>query len=289
MTIEVAGAVAGVMDRCADWLRDRGPVGRGLISWGMLPYHVLRRDPRPGVVVLLYHRVGGHTRSQIDMAARVFERQMRYLRRHYRVVSLDDVTQISARGTTRHASGDTVAVTFDDGFVETYDVVYPILLRYAIPATIYVPALYVEEGRPMDFGDFGFTDPAHRPRPLTWDQAAKMVASGLVTIGAHTLTHADCSRTPAAEVRRELDDCDRLIASRLGQPPRHFAYPWGRWSSEAHVLVATRYETVTLGGPAKNPYVILDRSRLWRYPVIQSEGFWLFRARLHSLRARHFA
>lgn len=285
----MASGIAGVADRGVDWLRGQGRLGRSLVRWGTLPYHILRRDRRPGVIVLLYHRVGGHTRSEIDMTAGAFERQMRFVRQHYRVVSLDELVALNAQGGIRDASRNLLAVTFDDAFIETYTVVFPILRRYGVPATVYAPAMYVEERRPMDFGAFRSMDPARRPMAMTWDQAAEMVRSGLVTIGGHTNTHADFSRTPVAEARRELDDCDRLIGSRLGMPPQHFAYPWGRWSPDTHALVASRYKSVTLGGPGRNPYAGFDPSRLWRYPVIQSDGFWLFRARLASLPARPFA
>jgi peptidoglycan/xylan/chitin deacetylase (PgdA/CDA1 family) len=274
------------MDQITEWFKVQARTGRSLIRWGMLPIDVLRRTRLPGVVILLYHRIGGGTWSEIDLTAGAFERQMRYLRQHCRFVSLDEVVELSARGSTADSSSDSVAVTFDDGCAETYEVAYPILCQYRIPATVYVPASYIEEGRPFDFGAYRRMDSMRRPRPLTWAQAAEMVRSNLVAIGGHTNTHADLSGGTVAEVQRELDDCDRLIEARLGQRPRHFAYPWGNWSDGAHAVVAGRYETVTLGGPAKNPYAGLDLSRLWRFPVVQTDGFWLFRARLHSLPAR---
>jgi peptidoglycan/xylan/chitin deacetylase (PgdA/CDA1 family) len=274
------------MSRVVEALKVQGRVARSLIRWGLLPYYALRRDQRPGVVVLLYHRVGGGAHSEIDMAVEVFERQMRYLRRHCLVVSLDEVVRMSTTQAGRRASRDVVAVTFDDGYAETFDLVYPILRRYNVPATVYVPAMYVEAQRPFDFGAYKKMDQARRPKPLTWDQAAEMTRSGLVTIGGHTYSHADLSRASFKEARRELQEADRLLEMRLGSRPRHFAYPWGRWSAETHALVATRYQTVSLGGPGKNPYADLDASRLWRYPVIRTDGFWLFRTRLHLLSAR---
>jgi peptidoglycan/xylan/chitin deacetylase (PgdA/CDA1 family) len=121
---------------------------------------------------------------------------------------------------------------------------------------------------------------------MTWDQAGEMVASGLVTIGAHTNSHADFSITAAPEARRELEECDELIERRLGLRPRHFAYPWGRWSPETQALAAARYETVALTVPGKNAYETLECSRLCRLPVIQSDGYWRFLMRLRSQPAR---
>ena len=41
-----------------------------------------------------------------------------------------------------------VAVTFDDGFADNYDVVLPILNRYRVPATFYIMVNAVETGNP---------------------------------------------------------------------------------------------------------------------------------------------
>ncbi|OFX28722.1 MAG: hypothetical protein A2Z07_04150 [Armatimonadetes bacterium RBG_16_67_12] len=269
-----------------DWAKGQGRVARALLRWGALPYHLFRRGRRPGVVVLLYHRVGGGTRSDIDMPVDLFERQIRYLRRYYLLVSLDEVAKIPSRKGLEHASRDMMAVTFDDAFSDTYKLVYPVLRRYAVPATVYVPTRYLEERRPFDFGAFRDVEPSRRPTPMTWEQAAEMARSGLITIGAHTHTHADLSRTPADAARRELEEADRLIEARIGIRPKHFAYPWGRWAPQTQALAAARYDTVAFGGPGRNSYVGLDLKRLWRYPVIQSDGFWLFRARLRLLRER---
>lgn len=266
------------MDQLADWVKGPGRVARSLVRWSLLPVRLWQHDRRPGVVVLLYHRVGGGTSSDVDLGAAVFERQMRYLRRSCLTVSLDEVAEIAHRRAARQANRDVVAVTFDDGYLDTYETAYPILRRFEIPATVYLPAGYVEAQRPFDFGGFRQAAVEQRPRPITWDMAADMMHSGLVTFGAHTATHVDLSQTGAADTVRELEECDRLIERRLGTVPRHFAYPWGRSSPQTERLVAARYATVTMGGPRKNAYVELDLSKLWRYPVLRTDGFWLFRA-----------
>ncbi len=274
------------MHRFADWVKWQGRRGRSVLRWATLPYCVLRRDRRPGLVVLLYHRVGGGSNSEIDLPVSIFDRQVRYLRRYYRIVSLDDVVQFGARRTLGTPRQDTIAITFDDGCAETYDVVYPILRQYGIPATVYIPTMYIEDQRPLDFGAYRNVDPAVRPRPLSWDHIMEMVCSNLVVIGAHTHTHADLSRVSEEEAIRELDACDQVIDSRLGFRPKHFAYPWGSWCPATQALVASRYKSVTLGGTGKNPYISLNLSKLQRYPVVRSDGFRLFRARLGTLAKR---
>jgi len=258
-------------------------VARSMARWMSLPVQAWRHERRPGVVILLYHRVGGGTRSDIDVGARVFERQMLHLKHHCLVVSLDDIARFASRRTVQQANRDIVAITFDDGYRDTYELAYPILRRFGLPATVYLPSMYIEGQRPFDFGGFQRTADDERPRPMTWEMAAEMMRSGLITIGGHTLTHADLSEADVARAERELEECDRLIERRLGILPRHFAYPWGRWSPQAQAVVAARYETVVLGGPAKNPYVGMDPRKMWRYPVLRTDGFWLFRVRMNLL------
>lgn len=267
-----------------DWAMGAGRTVRGLARWLSLPLQASRPHP-PGVVVLLYHRVGGGTRSDVDVAGRVFAEQMRYLHEHCQVVSLDTVADVYARSAGRETS-DVVAITFDDGYRDTYEVAYPILRRYGLPSTIYVPAMYTETRRPFDFGAFGNAAPQRRPLPLTWDQIGEMLGSGLVAIGSHTYRHTDLSETAAGVAARELEECDEIIRRRLGVTPKHFAYPWGHWSAVAEPMVAARYVTAALGGPGKNSFAALDPLRLWRYPVLRTDGFRLFRARMHQLTAR---
>ena len=89
------------MDQLGAWVKGQGRVARSLVRWTLLPLRIWQHERRPGVVVLLYHRVGGGTSSDVDLGAAVFERHMRYLRRNCLVVSLDEVAQIA--GITRDA------------------------------------------------------------------------------------------------------------------------------------------------------------------------------------------
>jgi peptidoglycan/xylan/chitin deacetylase (PgdA/CDA1 family) len=267
----------------ANWLKGQARTARSLGRWLSLPVQAVRRERRPGVVILLYHRVGAETWSDVDVGARVFARQMDYLKRHCLVVSLDDIAGFASRRAVRQANRDVVAITFDDGYRDTYELAYPILRRYGLPATVYLASMYIEAQQPFDFGGFRRAMDGERPRPMTWEMAAEMMRSGLITIGGHTLTHADLSQLDAARARHELDEGDRLIERRLGVSPRHFAYPWGRWCAETQAVVTARYDTVVLGGPAKNPYVGMDPRKMWRYPVLRTDGFWLFLARMNLL------
>ncbi len=254
-----------------------------LVKLGVLPHGVVFRERRPGVVILIYHRVGGGTRSDIDLPLAVFERQMAFLRQHCAISSMDALLDEVVSGTLRTStvSPDRVVVTFDDGVEEVYTQAFPVLRRYGISATVYLATRFIEEQRPFRFPGY-LGESSDGARPLTWAQVRAMVASGLVTVGAHTHTHADLTRLTLTAVEEELEQSKRLIERRLGVSVAHFAYPWGAESTAVKRLVARRFRTAVLGGSGKNVLPIVDPLALRRRPVQQSDGFFFFRLKLAS-------
>jgi peptidoglycan/xylan/chitin deacetylase (PgdA/CDA1 family) len=78
--------------------------------------------------ILMYH--GIRPRYQ-----HLFVAQMRYLRRNFRIVSLDRIVKNLAGGSSE---SNEVALTFDDGLRNNATVAYPILKHLGIPATFFV-------------------------------------------------------------------------------------------------------------------------------------------------------
>lgn len=62
---------------------------------------------------------------------------------------------------------------------------------------------------------------------LSWEQINALAADPLVTIGAHTVSHAPLKLLPLEEARWEMAESKRRIEARIGEPVRHFAYPYG--------------------------------------------------------------
>lgn len=248
------------------------------VKFALLPYGGVARERRPGVIVLLYHRVGGVSGRQADLPVKLFAWQMHYLRERYQVVSLDQVVTIAEEG--RMPDRDVVAITFDDGAGDIYRNAFPILRNYALPATIYLATSFVESGRSFPFE--ARLMPQQRSSPLTWGQAGEMAASGLVTFGSHTHTHADLRVLTVPEVIGEVERSNALIGERLGSPPAHFAYPWGRSSPEARQTIRDRYRSAAIGGMRTNPYGAIDLHALRRIPIQRSDGHLFFRLKLGS-------
>jgi peptidoglycan/xylan/chitin deacetylase (PgdA/CDA1 family) len=94
--------------------------------------------------ILCYHRVGTQgvpLFSRLEPSA--FAAQMRYVKKHYRVVSLGQLCDELRDG---RRVPPTLAITFDDGYRDLYTHAFPVLQKYQIPATIYLIGRCMESG-----------------------------------------------------------------------------------------------------------------------------------------------
>jgi peptidoglycan/xylan/chitin deacetylase (PgdA/CDA1 family) len=226
------------------------------------------RLPRRGIVVLAYHRVGGRSGLEIDLSPSDFERQMEAVAAHG-VVSLDEA--VDRLADPEVPPNDPVVVTFDDGTADFVDTVTPVLVRHGVPATLYLATAFVEESRAWP----------HDGRPVSWSGLQDACATGLVTIGSHTHSHALLDRVDAATAEEELRRSCQLIEDRLARPVHHFAYPKGvPGSPEAQSAVRTRFRSAAVGGTRPNRYGYTDLHLLARSPIQVSDGWRWFRRKL---------
>lgn len=110
----------------------------------------------PRIVILRYHSVVEDPRAfeatigtAIIHQAETFRKQMALVARDYSVVTLDDIARYLQGGgrLPRRA----VAITFDDGFQDNYQVAAGILERYGLRAAFYVTTGPVESAKPPWF------------------------------------------------------------------------------------------------------------------------------------------
>src|SRR5436190_12869839 len=226
------------------------------------------RWPPPGLVVLLYHRVGRRSELEIDLPVTLFRAQMAELASTGRVVSLSDAVERLADPMQQHES--LVAVTFDAGTDDFAEVALPVLVEHDVPATVYVATAFLERQLPFP----------HDGTPLTWAALRDAVSTGLVDVGSHTHTHALLDRLPESLVSAELDRSLELVRERVGQVPVHFAYPKAVPPSRvAARMVRARFKSAALAGTRVNIYGG-DPYRLTRSPVQYSDGMRWFRHKL---------
>jgi peptidoglycan/xylan/chitin deacetylase (PgdA/CDA1 family) len=96
---------------------------------------VMRTLGRRGVRILLYHRFPAAIKTSL-------EAQCAHLRRHYHLVSLDQVAAWLRDGESLPANS--LAVTVDDGYRDFYFTAYPLFSAYKIPVTIFLATDFLD-------------------------------------------------------------------------------------------------------------------------------------------------
>jgi len=221
-----------------------------------------------GSTLLIYHRVGGGSRDELDVAAARFREQVDVLA-DQPVVSLDEAVDALGRGEDEYR----VVLTFDDGFADVHEHAWPLLRERGLPFTIYLATAYV--GGPMRWE--GSTAKEQGAPGLTWDQLREMVDSGLCTIGNHTHSHV----RPEKLTADELDRCSELTERELGVVPRHFAYTWGIPVPSMDPELSERFTTCATGALGRNQPGA-DPLRFSRVPVRRTDPLPFFRAKLRG-------
>ena len=96
------------------------------------------RYPNGMRIILMYHRVFNERPSfpydpAMYVTAKTLEMHIRNLLDFFDIVSLDSILDNNNRDKRL------CAITFDDGWVDNYEYAFPVLKKYNVPATIFVP------------------------------------------------------------------------------------------------------------------------------------------------------
>lgn len=169
--------------------------------------------------ILCYHTVNERQNEESDpIHPDLFEAHICYLRENYNVITIQDIVNALTQGLKLPQKS--VAVTFDDGYRDNYEVAFPILKKYQTPATFYVVTGFINNEIELN-GAAGW-------EPMTWSQLLELDKSEIISIGAHTHTHSILSRLNAKLVDYEITTCLDILQAKLGHKIDSFAYPYGQ-------------------------------------------------------------
>src|SRR3989344_2957961 len=91
----------------------------------------------PSGYILLYHRVASVKDDPLSLSVspETFSEHLKFLKENFNVVSLKEIADMIRNKNLKNKS---VAITFDDGYVDNLQNALPILEQNQIPATIFV-------------------------------------------------------------------------------------------------------------------------------------------------------
>lgn len=100
-----------------------------------------------GILALNYHRIGDGSGSMFDRGlwsctADAFLEQLRFCKAAFDIIQPMQLPEVIAR-----ARGRYLLITFDDGYLDNYDVAFPILASEGVPATFFVTTGFIDSAQ----------------------------------------------------------------------------------------------------------------------------------------------
>jgi peptidoglycan/xylan/chitin deacetylase (PgdA/CDA1 family) len=173
------------------------------------------------VPILMYHYVSNlppdadATRVNLTVAPAMFRSQMQYLKDNgYHTISLYQLYDALMKGAPLPKKP--IVLTFDDGYIDMYSNVFPMLKEFGFTGTFFIITAPVDE---------------NNTAYVTWGELRQMAGAGM-SIEAHTKHHQDLRNRKEDYLTDEIQGSVDEIAAHIGQVPRMLAYPSGRYDTE---------------------------------------------------------
>jgi peptidoglycan/xylan/chitin deacetylase (PgdA/CDA1 family) len=170
------------------------------------------------VPILMYHYISplpedaDAYRQDLTITPDVFHAHMQYLHDEgYSTISMYQLDEALKQGTP--LPPNPIILTFDDGYIDAYTTVFPILREFGFTGTFFIIT--------------GRAD-ANDPDYVNWQQISEMAAAGM-SMESHTKNHADLRGRNYDFLVYELLGSIESLQAYTGIEPHMFAYPIGHY------------------------------------------------------------
>ena len=177
-------------------------------------------------VILQYHHVSDSTPASTSISPKQFEVHLQYLKDNgFNVVPLSDLIESIKK---QQALPDkSVAITFDDAYIDVMTQAKPILNKFGFPYTIYVNPGIINRHENNDSSHY-----------LSWIELKSLSDEGVI-IANHGYEHDSMARitdglTQTEWLNKQTDlllKAEAIIKEHTGQSWRYYAYPYGEYDN----------------------------------------------------------
>ena len=176
---------------------------------------------RVHVPILMYHYISplpedaDDIRTDLTVEPALFDAHMQYLADEgYTTISLHQLYDALMFGAALPAKS--IVLTFDDGYIDHYEYVFPTLQNHGFTGTFFVITGRADSG-----------DPAY----MNWQQITEMAATGM-SMEAHTKHHPSLDQRDRDFLIYEMLGSRESLSAHTGVDVDMLAYPAGRYDDE---------------------------------------------------------
>ncbi len=216
----------------------------------------LRSDPK--LLVLLYHNVVyGRTGNVYNRDIYNFEHDLSYIKRNFIITNFSDLPSYNG-----HPMRDRAIITFDDGDLSIYAIVYPLFKKYNIQATFFLVPNFI--------GQVGY---------MSWDQVREMNNyrnernEKLFYFGSHSLTHRRLGELSDLEVVKELNESKRIIEKEIGEEVNALALPFGSGAGDENIISSAKAAGYDYIRTSTKKAMLLSDMDAWNVGAMNVENY----------------
>lgn len=171
------------------------------------------------IPILLYHYVewvkNDPERQKLTIPPTVLTAQIETLKNDgYTFITTNDLAQ--ALNGQKKLPAKVVILTFDDGYMDMYTDVFPILKKEQVKAVAYIVPNF------LDHPNYMFTY-----------QVKELANNSLIEIGAHTMDHTWLAGIASKSAAFEIQTSRSALQQMTGKQITSFAYPYGAFDPQA--------------------------------------------------------
>ncbi len=225
------------------------------------------KKPQPGIHILNGHRI------QSEVEPETFRLLLSNLSKEIEFIRFEKA--VSMIENHEKPLKPVIAFSFDDGFLECYDIFAPVLEEFGTNAIFFINPNYVD-GNDAYIHHFNeetvFT---HNRLPMRWHQLQELSSRGHL-IGAHTMDHYMINSGSTEVLTYQIVTCKNIIEDQIGKSCDYFAFPYGKLTEanqEAIDIACQTYKYVFSQSDYKN-YFSFDGKVINRRHF---EPFWPIR------------
>ncbi len=224
------------------------------------------------IPILMYHRLtrdrseeGRHT---IYFNVDEFEKHLLYIKKKgFETITFKDLNEITLE---KRLKKKYIILTFDDGYKDNYDLLFPLLKKHDMKAVIYMVSHLEYNKWDVD------KDGEKRFGLMSKEEVLEMYSSGYVEFGGHTMHHVNLPTLGYEEQKKEILGNKIFLEELLGERLVSFAYPFGYFNEDSKKIVEELgfdYGVATDSGPFNMEEDLFEIRRIGIFPDLTFRRF----------------
>jgi len=196
------------------------------------------------IPILMYHHVSQYS-GLVTLSPETFREQMQWLaQNNWKTLTSEDVESFYDGGSLPRKS---VMLTFDDGYLDNWLQVYPVLKEFNLRAHIFLITGLIGDGPTRISQDREYS---HRDCEeliaqghaddvmMRWSEVNEMRESGLVEFHVHTHSHTRWDKVLTSReeqcqrLRDDIQQSKRCLAEKTGISDKHLCWPEGYYNAD---------------------------------------------------------